>query len=69
VTSAAINSLYRAAMLTLDNNMMLPTDRQASSVSIFRPVFMCTAGYYSSVNDVDDATIVMSERRLHGMVE
>jgi len=30
---------------------------------------MCTAGYYSSVNDVDDATIVMSERRLHGMVE
>lgn len=58
-------------MLTLDNNLMLPTDRQAASVSIglFRPVFVCTADYDGSVNDVDDATIVMSERRLYGIVE
>ena len=52
--------------------MMLPTDRQASSISVIciydcRPI---RADYDGGiVNDVDDATIVMSERRLYGIVE
>jgi len=67
--AAAINSLYRTVMLTTTWCYQQTVRHHLYLLSVFTIVGLRADYDGGIVNDVDDATIVMSERRLHGMVE